>query len=293
MKDQPSSNTQAVFQALYELDTEAQKEYLADLQARDPELYKEVQHFLDDLDDESGFLQQPAAMYADEVAREAFNLEDQGEAPWIDQTLGHYRLTEKIGEGGMATVYAAERIDGQFEQRVAIKLIKRGMDTDSIVRRFMQERSILAQLIHPNIAQLYDGDVTEDGLPYFVMELIEGEDIIAYSTAKKLSIDERLSLFEQVCDAIQYAHQNLIVHRDLKPSNIIVTKQGTVKLLDFGIAKLLDDSDSGGRLTRTEVRVMTPAYAAPEQITGEAIRTTTDIYGLGLILYELLTGHRR
>ncbi len=165
------------------------------------------------------------------------------------------------------------------------------MDTDEILRRFRHERQILASLQHPNIARLYDGEATEDGRPYLVMEYVEGESIDRYCDARTLSVDERLRLFEAVCEAVHYAHQNLVVHRDLKPSNMLVTEGGQVKLLDFGIAKLLDEHPSAP-VTRAELRVMTPAYAAPEQLHGETITTATDVYALDVVLYELLTGHR-
>ena len=210
------------------------------------------------------------------------------------EQAGPYRLIEECGRGGMGAVYLAERADGQFEKRVALKLVKRGMDTDEILRRFRHERQILATLEHPHIARLYDGGVTDSGRPYLVMEFIDGQPITSYCDEKRLSVDARLALFKTVCEAVQYAHQNLVVHRDLKPSNILVTDKGTVKLLDFGIAKLLDTEalDLSVPLTRTGLRVLTPEYAAPEQVRGEAITTATDVYALGVILYELLTGHR-
>ena len=214
--------------------------------------------------------------------------------PSLDgQQIGPYRVVREIGRGGMGAVYLAERDDAQFKQKVALKLLKRGMDTDAILQRFLRERQILARLHHPNIARLYDGGVTDKGLPYFAMEYIEGMPIHAYCDAQRLTIDARLRLFQDVGQAVQYAHRNLIVHRDLKPSNILVTPEGTVKLLDFGIAKLLSDEEEEGLyFTQTGVRVMTPAYAAPEQFQGKPVTTAADVYALGLVLYELLTGHR-
>ncbi|NIR60341.1 MAG: serine/threonine protein kinase, partial [Gammaproteobacteria bacterium] len=190
----------------------------------------------------------------------------------------------------MGVVYLAERADGQFEQRVALKLIKRGIDTDEIIERFLQERQILARLDHPNIARLLDGGVTETGQPYFAMEYIAGVPLTAYCDEHRLDVEARLRLFEHVGEAVQYAHRNLIVHRDLKPSNILVTEDGTVKLLDFGIARLMDD-EAAPALTQTGMRVLSPAYAAPEQVAGEPVTTATDVYSLGVVLYELLTGH--
>lgn len=211
-----------------------------------------------------------------------------------EPSIGPYRVIRIIGEGGMGAVYLAERDDDEYRKQVAIKLIRRGMDSESVVRRFKNERQILASLDHPNIARLLDGGTTEDGRPYFVMEYIEGRPINRYSDEKKLTTIERLGMFRQVCSAVHYAHQNLVIHRDIKPSNIIVTADGTPKLLDFGIAKLLDPeaSDYAVEATATMARLMTPEYASPEQVKGEQITTATDVYSLGVVLYELLTGHR-
>jgi serine/threonine-protein kinase len=208
--------------------------------------------------------------------------------------IGNYKIIKQIAEGGMGSVFLAERADGQFEQKVALKIIKPGMNSNEIIKRFHAERQILARLQHPNIARLLDGGLTEDNLPYFTMEYVEGEMIDVYCDKNNLSVDERLKLFSDVCGAIQYAHQNLVIHRDLKPSNIIIKKDGTVKLLDFGIAKVFteDDSFEQTALTKTGLYVMTPEYASPEQIKGERVTTSTDIYSLGLILYQLLSGQK-
>ena len=186
------------------------------------------------------------------------------------------------------------RDDDQYQKQVAIKLLKRGMDTDFMLSRFRQERQILANLEHPFIARLMDGGATDDGLPYFVMEYVDGVPITTYCAEKNLSMPERLRLFRLVCEAVQYAHQNLVVHRDIKPSNILTTKEGIPKLLDFGIAKLLDPERAGGAYTFTqrELRMLTPDYASPEQFKGLPISTASDIYSLGAVLYELLTGQR-
>lgn len=209
----------------------------------------------------------------------------------IGRRIGVYRIEREIGRGGMGAVYLASRDDQQFEQQVAIKLIKRGMDTDEIIERFHYERRILASLNHPNIARLLDGGTTEDGLPYFVMEFIEGEPLLAYCQRYKLGVQARLQLFLQVCRAVQHTHSNLIVHRDLKPSNILVTTNETVKLLDFGIAKVLNTSETG-LSTLLGQRPMTPEYASPEQLRGETVTTASDVYSLGVALYELLAGER-
>jgi serine/threonine-protein kinase len=202
--------------------------------------------------------------------------------------IGPYRVIRPIGSGGMGTVYLAERADGQFDQRVALKVIKRGMDSNTILARFHAERRILARLQHPNIARLIDGGVTVEGLPYFTMEYVDGSTITRYCDDHRLSVEGRLDLFQNVCAAVQYAHGSLVIHRDLKPSNMLVTGEGQVKLLDFGIARVMGEDDEG--LTRSGQRVMTPAYASPEQIRGEPVTTATDVYSLGVVLYELLCG---
>ena len=208
--------------------------------------------------------------------------------------VGVYRLTKLLGQGGMGAVYLAERDDAQYRQEVALKLIRPGLHTADVVTRFRVERQILARLQHPNIARLLDGGMTEEGLPYLVMEYVAGTPLTQYCDAHRLPIAERLQLFQTVCQAVQFAHRNLIVHRDLKPSNILVTADGTVKLLDFGIAKLLSPqaNDPHTAPTRTGLQVLTPEYASPEQIRSEPITTASDVYALGVLLYELLTGRR-
>ncbi len=214
--------------------------------------------------------------------------------------VGAYRLLRELGRGGMGTVYLAERADG-FEQRVAVKLLKRGMDTDEIVRRFEAERQILAELDHPHVARLTDGGTTGDGLPYFVMEHVEGLPVDRYCERHGLPVRRRLELFQKVCAAVHFAHQHLVVHRDLKPANILVTADGTPKLLDFGIAKLLrpEGRTPAGRppegrfaatMTAYGSSPMTPLYASPEQLRGRPITTASDVYSLGVVLYELLSG---
>ena len=208
--------------------------------------------------------------------------------------VGPYRLVREVGHGGMGSVFLAERDDRLYEQRVAVKIIRRGLDTDELVRRFVAERQILATLQHPNIARLLDGGVTSDGRPYYVMEYVDGEPLDVHCDRRRFGVEDRLRLFSVVARAVQFAHQNLVVHRDLKPSNVLVTREGEIRLLDFGIAKLLDPDTAPHAMpqTQTGVRLMTPAYASPEQMRGEAITTATDVYGLGAVLYELLTGHR-
>jgi tetratricopeptide (TPR) repeat protein/tRNA A-37 threonylcarbamoyl transferase component Bud32 len=213
----------------------------------------------------------------------------------VPARVGPWRLVREIGRGGMGQVFLAERSDGQYQQRAAVKLLKRGIDSEAIVARFLRERQILAGLDHPNVARLLDGGIAEDGRPYFVMEHVDGQPITRFADDRRLPIDDRLDLFRTVCLALEYAHRNLVVHRDLKPSNILVTTDGRPKLLDFGIAKLLSGSDGDGgepSLTDAGARLMTPEYAAPEQFRGGPITTSTDVFGLGAVLYELLAGRR-
>lgn len=207
-----------------------------------------------------------------------------------DRRLGPYRLLREIGEGGMGTVYLAVRDDDEYHTEVAIKLLHRGFGKAHAVARFRDERQILATLVHPGIVRLLDGGSTEDGSPYLVMECVEGQSITRYAEAHNLSIPERLVLFRHVCTAVTFAHQRLIVHRDIKPSNVLVTVDGVPKLLDFGIAKLLDPEANREARTRTGVHMFTPEYASPEQILGEPVTTSADVYSLGAVLYELCTG---
>jgi serine/threonine-protein kinase len=215
--------------------------------------------------------------------------DDEPVADLVGQRVGAYRLLRLVGEGGMGCVYLAEREDGDFAQRAALKLIRAEFMSDEARMRFVRERKILAGLQHPHIAQLHDGGVADDGTPYFTLEYIEGQPINKYCDACALDIRRRVAIVLQVCAAVAYAHRNLIVHRDLKPSNILVTADGEVKLLDFGIAKLLD-ADTGEGKSATLARMMTPEYAAPEQVLGEPITTATDVYAIGVLLYELLCG---
>jgi serine/threonine protein kinase len=212
------------------------------------------------------------------------------DSSWLGKRVGVYRVLEQLGRGGMGAVFLARRED-EFDQLVAIKIVKRGLDTEDMLRRFRTERQILARLDHPNIARLLDGGSTPDGLPYFVMEHVPGVTIDKYCAEHDLSIAERVKLFRQVCSAVSYAHQHLAIHRDIKPSNILVTEEGLPKLLDFGIAKLLTP-EAESQHTLTAYQMMTPEYASPEQIAGnENVTTSSDVYSLGVVLYELLTGH--
>jgi len=263
-----------------------QADYLTGACASDSSLREEVESLLAS--------SQKAAQFLEAATIEAkIHWSEKVADSVIGRRIGAYQVIRQIGHGGMGAVYLTERADDQFHQQAAIKLVKRGMDTDFILTRFLNERQILANLDHPNIARLLDGGITHDGLPYFVMEYIEGQAIDEYCDGRKLSITERLRLFQPVCSAVHYAHQNLVVHRDIKPGNILITRDGVPKLLDFGIAKILDPAGTDQTIhTLAEQRVMTPEYASPEQARGESITTATDVYLLGILLYELLTGHR-
>ena len=251
----------------------------------DAPLRLEVESLLEFQEGNENFIETSAL----EVTARSVGAEAQDEM--AGEQIGPFQVEREIGRGGMGAVYLAQQNDNHYQRQVAIKIIKRGMDSDEIVRRFRNERQILAHLTHPNIAGLYSGGTTDAGLPFFVMEYVEGKPINEYCEVQDLSIAERLKLFRTVCSAISYAHQNLVIHRDLKPSNILVTQDGQPKLLDFGIAKLLKPDDEGA-LTETMLRVMTPEYASPEQARGERMSTASDVYSLGVVLYELLTGRR-
>jgi len=210
-----------------------------------------------------------------------------------EKNIGVYRIIREIGRGGMAVVYLGERDDQNYRKRVAIKMVRPGIGTEQVLLRFRNERQTLAALDHPNIVKLLDGASTEDGLPYLVMDYVEGVPINEYCDVNRLSVSGRVQLFRSVCSAVQYAHQNLVIHRDLKPGNILITKEGLARLLDFGIAKLLNPEFVQAPLvTRTDSRPMTPEYASPEQVRGDTVTIATDIYSLGVMLYEILTGHR-
>jgi non-specific serine/threonine protein kinase/serine/threonine-protein kinase len=213
------------------------------------------------------------------------------EAP-APSAIGPYRVLREIGHGGMGVVYLGERADGQYRKQVAIKLITSGRHDAGLERRFRRERQILAQLEHSGIARLLDGGSTEEGQPYFIMEYIEGQGLLEYCDSRKLGVTERIRLFLEVCDAVAYAHRQLIVHRDLKPGNLLVTAQGTPKLLDFGLGQVLEAGEGAEEITQAGFPMMTPAYASPEQARGEPYTVSSDVYSLGVILYELLSGLR-
>lgn len=270
----------SIFTEVADLPAAHREAVIVDRCGGDDSLRHDLESLLAADDRASSFIARPAAASA--------SLDDLT-AP-LPSGIGPYRVVREISRGGMGTVYLAER-DGDYKQQVAVKLIRRGMDSDHIVARFRNERQILASLDHPNIARLIDGGTTSGGQPYFVMEYIEGTPIDRYCDEHQLDVPARLRLFQTVCSAVHYAHRNLIVHRDIKPANILVTREGTPKLLDFGIAKVLDVSGPGA-VTATEMRILTPEYASPEQVLGERLTTASDVYSLGVVLYELLTGSK-
>lgn len=265
----------SLFDELVDLDEAARAPILSSLLTEDSALHAEVNALLA-ADSRDGVLE-----------RTMLSLLPPAENDELPARIGPWRITGVAGRGGMGAVYLGERDDGQFEQRAAIKLIRLGMDTPQLRARFLRERQILAALVHPNIATLLDGGVTDTGAPYFAMERVKGEPLDVWCDGRKATLRERVTSFLQVCAAVQHAHQNLIVHRDLKPANILVGDDGRVKLLDFGIAKLLDHD---GPVDTTRERPHTPEYAAPEQLSGAAITTATDVYGLGVVLHRLLCG---
>lgn len=304
-----------IFDEIVELNPVERNRYLLVATDGDPDLRREVEELLRSYDESDDLMEKPAAAGLSDLFSSSPAPRTAGTGPFSASALGaptagglplralpndytftghhvgSFRLVRKIGAGGMGSVYEALRDDQEFQQRVAIKFVKPGMGTTGILQRFLTERQVLAALNHPNIARLLDGGTTPDGLPYFVMEYVDGTPIDRYCDEKRLNIAQRLTLFRTVCDAVQYAHQNLIVHRDLKPANILVTPSGTVKLLDFGIAKLLGPAVGEETVAHTtDGSPMTPEFASPEQVHGENVTTASDIYALGVLLYQLLTG---
>ncbi len=275
--------------AALELEPARRAAYLLDTCGEDTALRQEVAELLTSYEDAGEeFLDRPVTDIS------TLELFPSHVDPLIGKLIGPYRIVEEIGQGGMGSVYKAVRADDTFKRDVAIKIIRRGMNSEFIIRRFRHERQAVAALDHPNVARLLDGGMTEDGLPYFVMEYIDGKPIDAYCDEHRLDTQARLRMFQQVCAGVQCAHDHKIVHRDIKPGNILVDAHGRPKLLDFGIAKILDPELSTQSIdpTATVLRLMTPEYASPEQVCGLEVTAESDVYSLGVLLYELLTGHR-
>jgi serine/threonine protein kinase/TolB-like protein/Tfp pilus assembly protein PilF len=276
--------TKEILAAAWERETSDRSAFLDRACADDPQLRSAVESLLACDKDAGTFLDTPAM-----ELRENKQAEGSREY-WSGRLLGPYRILREIGHGGMGTVYLAERADGHYRKQVAIKLVSSHFATQEVLRRFRNERQVEASLDHPNIARLLDGGSTEDGHPYLVMEYVEGTRIDSWCDGRKLSLRDRIKLFRQVCAGVQAAHEKDIIHRDIKPGNILVTADATPKLLDFGIAKVLNRELSDATETTVGVGPMTPEYASPEQVRGERVGTASDIYALGIVLYELLTG---
>jgi serine/threonine protein kinase len=296
-----------LFDAALEQPFHLRDQFLAAQTPGDPRLAAEVRELLASYRESDHMLTEPAVKGLEALlpGGEAKTVVNPGEAPTsiirpvgagtettglVGRRMGQYRLIKKIGSGGMGSVFVAARDDRQFEQRVAIKVVRPSLKTSQILQRFLQERRVLAGLEHPNIARLLDGGTSDEGLPYLVMEYVEGVPIDHYCDERKLSVTERLRLFRIVCDAVHYAHRSLVIHRDLKPVNILVTAEGVPKLLDFGVAKLVGPQAGADMSLTVDTAPMTPEYASPEQVQGDPVTTATDVYALGVMLYRLLTG---
>ncbi|WP_440999084.1 tetratricopeptide repeat protein [Fodinibius sp. SL11] len=293
MEKQQWKKINRIVDTALDLDREERFTYIKKECEGEQALQQKVIEFLESIEqsETKQFLEGTQA-YPKNLARDLSNSDlSKSASSMIGQVVGLYKIIELIGHGGMGSVFKAKRTDGVYNKSVAVKILRRGMDTPSNIGRFERERNILANLDHPNIARLLDGGITEDGLPYLVMEYVDGAPLLQYCEKNKLSIENRLALFEQVCLAVQHAHQNAIIHRDLKPSNILVDTKGKVKVLDFGIAKLMEPDKEGATFqTRTGARMLTLGYAAPEQLENQIITTATDSYVLGIQLFELLAG---
>ena len=290
-----------IFESACELPLAEREAFLDQRCGSDSRLRSQVDKLLEHSDAAGDFMESPVwtNSFVDSSVKKVISgsldrvLEPQTDYKGLE--IGPYRLVDEIGRGGMGTVYRGERIDGEFTQEVAVKLLRRGLDSDFIVKRFRHERQILASFEHPFIARLLDGGTTSDGIPYFVMEYIRGGvNIFEWCDDRQLDLRARLKLFLKICTALEYAHERMIVHRDIKPSNILVNRSGAPKLLDFGIAKILDPEliHESFHPTASVVRMMTPDYASPEQVRGLEITPASDVYSVGVLLYELLTGHR-
>ena len=288
MTPQRWQRIKSVFDSALERSPTERVAYLATVRAEDPHLCEEAESLLRAHDAGPTFLATPAIMAQPAAATAAAG----ATSDWSGRVLGLYRIVEKVGQGGMGDVYRAMRADGLYQRPVAVKLIRASVNQAYFVHRLAHERSVLARLDHPHITRLLDGGTSPEGISYVVMEYVDGVRIDAYCDSARLSVQDRILLFLQVCDAVQYAHQNLVVHRDLKPANILVTADGAPKLVDFGIARICDppESQPTGEGTLTQMPMMTPEFASPEQVRGEHVTIGSDIYSLGVVLFRLLTG---
>lgn len=275
------SRVKDIFAELADLPPSVRSDRMQQLCGDDDSLLRVISELLESDRAVADFIEMPAFSIADALPTAGVP---------VGRHIGIYRIVNEIGRGGMGTVFLAERDDGEFSRNVAIKVVSSPFLGSDSLARFRQERQILAGLDHPNIAKLLDGGVTDDGLPYLVMEYVEGEPLIEYARHHDLTVERKLKMFLKICRAVAHAHQNLIIHRDIKPSNIIVTHDGEPKLLDFGLAKMLDMQSPD--LTATNYRALTPAYASPEQLRGEKVNVASDIFSLGVVLYEFITGRR-
>jgi len=283
-----------ILDRVLELGPEEQMKFIERECKHDPELKIQVITFLKSINKSEGLWEElldSNRALVNELTSSGTALEEIT-AGFVPNQIGPYKINRLLARGGMGNVYLAERSDGQFHRNVAIKILRSELTHDNLEQRFLYEREILSSLEHPNIARLYDGGLTTDGRPYLVMEYVDGKPISSFCSQHNCSLENKLKLFTQVCEAVSYAHRNLIIHRDLKPDNIFVTSEEVVKILDFGIAKIIDTELSAEELLRTQegLRLLSIQYAAPEQITLEKVTTATDVYGLGLLLYEIVTG---
>lgn len=281
MQDLDREKLKSIFADAIELPKADRLSFVLDACDGDQVLNAEVISLLDAADSTRNLIEENVIDLSKQITEKELDL--------TGKRFGNYRIVREIGHGGMGTVFLARRDDGEFDQDVALKIVRQSIADSAVIERFRRERQILAGLNHPNIAALHDGGISEIGEPFIAMEFIDGMQLTEYAESNKLSVDERLRLFVKVCSAVAYAHRNLVVHRDIKPSNILITSDGEPKLLDFGLAKAFESDAS---LTQTAVRAFTPAYASPEQITGRTITTASDIYSLGVVFYELLTGKK-
>ena len=293
MEPERWQDVERIYHSALQCDGSQRNHFLEKACGEDQRLRVEVESLLKYAQRSEEVFEAPALeVVARSLAEDLRTQERQRADKMIGARIAQYRILDKLGEGGMGDVYRAVRADDEYEKQVAIKLVRQGLDTESGYERFRRERQILAGFEHENIARLLDGGTTDEGYPYFVMELVEGMPIDEYCDQGRLPVDARINLFRSVCSAVQYAHQRLVVHRDIKPGNILVTADGVPKLLDFGIATILSAEvySPGAEPTVTVQRMLTPQFASPEQLRGEVITTASDVYSLGMVLYKLLTG---